>query len=98
MVKKEFSEYLTRDKRRWKYADIDENNVLNLEEFHMFSRPLKYAEMMDVVAVVSLIKNEIISTLFNLILRPFYLFLINCSSQLKTSYNKMKMMKTIDEP
>ena len=55
MLKKEFSTYLTRDLRRWKYADIDGNNLLNLEEFHMFTKPLKYAEMMDIVAIVSLL-------------------------------------------
>lgn len=52
MLKKEYTEYLSRDKRRWKHADVDNNNVLNLEEFHMFSKPSKYSEMMDVVAMV----------------------------------------------
>ncbi|XP_066913323.1 calumenin-B-like [Clytia hemisphaerica] len=49
-IKENFKEYLARDQRRWKYADIDEDGALNLEEFHMFSKPTKYAEMVDVVA------------------------------------------------
>lgn len=52
-LKKHFGDYVKRDERRWKYADVDEDNVLNLEEFHMFFKPNKYAEMMDVVAMVT---------------------------------------------
>lgn len=50
-MKENFKEYVIRDKRRWKYADIDEDETLNLEEFHMFYKPSKYAKMMDVVAM-----------------------------------------------
>lgn len=53
-LKKHFGDYVKRDERRWKYADVDEDNVLNLEEFHMFFKPNKYAEMMDVVAMEEL--------------------------------------------
>ena len=51
-LKDHFKEYIVRDQRRWKQADIDEDGNLNMEEFHMFYKPKKYAEMMDVVAEV----------------------------------------------
>jgi len=55
-MKEHLKDYLARDKRRWKFADVDEDGALNLEEFHMFYKPTKYAEMMDVVAMVMLKK------------------------------------------
>ena len=45
----EYKEMLTRDRRRWKMADVDKDNKVTKEEYTAFLHPEEYDHMKDVV-------------------------------------------------
>ncbi|XP_057317704.1 calumenin-B-like isoform X2 [Hydractinia symbiolongicarpus] len=49
-MKEQFAPYIVRDTRRWKYADLNADNTLNENEFHMFMKPKEFSKMMSLVA------------------------------------------------
>eukprot|EP00794_Sanderia_malayensis_P018019 gene18019-19823_t len=57
--KKNFFDLIIRDKRRWKYADVDKNNMLNQTEFEYFRHPWEHEVMMRVVAMEELEEADI---------------------------------------
>lgn len=45
----DYKEMLTRDRRRWKMADVDKDNKVTKEEYTAFLHPEEYDHMKDVV-------------------------------------------------
>ena len=48
-----FQDLLSRDERRFRYADTNQDKMLSEYEFHLFVKPKQYKEMMEPVAYVS---------------------------------------------
>lgn len=48
-----FQDLLSRDERRFRYADTNQDKMLSEYEFHLFVKPKQYKEMMELVAYVS---------------------------------------------
>ena len=53
MLKKHYHDLLSRDLRRWKYADTKGDGALSRNEFEMFRHPTEHKQMMPVVAMVT---------------------------------------------
>jgi len=54
MLKKHYHDLLSRDLRRWKYADTKGDGALSRNEFEMFRHPTEHKQMMPVVAMEEL--------------------------------------------
>ena len=50
----DYKEMIERDERRWAKADVDEDKLLNQEEFSNFLHPEDAAHMRDIVITVSI--------------------------------------------
>ena len=48
-----FQDLLSRDQRRFWYADTNRDKMLSEHEFHLFVKPKQYKEMMELMAYVS---------------------------------------------
>ena len=75
-----FQDLVSRDQRRFWYADTNQDKMLSEYEFHLFVKPKQYKEMMELVAYVSRYFDFIfIENLFLFAFVGFYI-LLNSSS------------------